>query len=94
MENRCHTNDRQSLELSKTLVQKSNISFDYRDNRTERQATLPKNNKNGNRIGGQTRTVLILESSKYLQNEWECVIGYIKMFVFKICSRRKNYLKA
>ena len=34
---------------------------------------MPKNNKNGDRIGGQTKTLLLLESSKYLHNEWECV---------------------
>ena len=32
---------------------------------------MPKNNKNGNRIGGQTRPLQLLESSKYLQNGWE-----------------------
>ena len=33
-ENECHTPDRQSFELSEAPVQKSIISFDYRDNRS------------------------------------------------------------
>ena len=46
--------------------------------------------KNSDQIGGQTRSLLLLESSKYLHHEWECVIGYIKMIAFRICSQGKN----
>ena len=55
---------------------------------------LPKNNKKCDRIGGQTRTLQLLESSKYLRNEWEYVVGYIKNFLFEMCSQRKNYHKS
>ena len=58
---------------------------------------MPKNNKNGDRIGAQTRALLRLQSFKYIVKVWGCVIGYIRMFVFKICSQclsiiRKLYL--
>ena len=55
---------------------------------------LPKNNKNGDRIGGQTRALLLLESSKCLCNKWKYEVGYIEKLSFAICSQRKNYLKA
>ena len=35
-------------------------------------------------------TLMHSESTKYLQNEWKCVLGYPKMFVFRICSQRKK----
>lgn len=35
-----------------------------------------KNNENGDQIQAQTRTFTFLESSKYSNNEWECVKSY------------------
>ena len=42
---------------------------------------------------GLTRIPLLLESPKYIQDEWESVVGQIKIYVFRICSQSKIVLR-
>ena len=53
---------------------------------------IAKKQQNGDRIEGQTKTLLVLKSSKHLQNEWECVMIKLHLFTdLVIESEYKEY---
>ena len=42
------------------------------------------------RSNQNTSASRVVKSSKYLHDEWKCVIGYMKIFLIRICSQGKN----